>query len=179
MDILISSNLERLLYDLCGEDSETLSGWMKDLAETGVYSVGDAVRKKVQQLFYGGFCGDGSTFETIRELWDTEGYLCDTHTAVAVDVYRQYRAQSQERAVPTVIASTANPYKFSGSVLEALQADLLAGDDFQNLEALERFTGIQAPAQLRALREKPERFTQVIPREGAAAYVLEALGIPS
>ena len=179
MDILISSNLERLLYDLCGEDSETLSGWMKDLAETGVYSVGDAVREKVQQLFYGGFCGDGSTFETIRELWDTEGYLCDTHTAVAVDVYRQYRAQSQEDAVPTVIASTANPYKFSGSVLEALQADLLAGDDFQNLEALERFTGVQAPAQLRALREKPERFTQVIPREGAAAYVLEALGIPS
>lgn len=179
MDILISSNLERLLYDLCGEDSETLSGWMKDLAETGVYSVGDAVREKVQQLFYGGFCGDGSTFETIRELWDTEGYLCDTHTAVAVDVYRQYRAQSQERAVPTVIASTANPYKFSGSVLEALQAGLLAGDDFQNLEALERFTGVQAPAQLRALREKPERFTQVIPREGAAAYVLEALGISS
>ena len=179
MDILISSNLERLLYDLCGEDSEILSGWMKDLAETGVYSVGDAVREKVQQLFYGGFCGDGSTFETIRELWDTEGYLCDTHTAVAVDVYRQYRAQSQERAVPTVIASTANPYKFSGSVLEALQADLLAGDDFQNLEALERFTGVLAPAQLRALREKPERFTQVIPREGAAAYVLEALGISS
>ena len=179
MDILISSNLERLLYDLCGEDSEILSGWMKDLAETGVYSVGDAVREKVQQLFYGGFCGDGSTFETIRELWDTEGYLCDTHTAVAVDVYRQYRAQSQERAVPTVIASTANPYKFSGSVLEALQAGLLAGDDFQNLEALERFTGVQAPAQLRALREKPERFTQVIPREGAAAYVLEALGISS
>ena len=179
MDILISSNLERLLYDLCGEDSETLSGWMKDLAETGVYSVGDAVREKVQQLFYGGFCGDGSTFETIRKLWDTEGYLCDTHTAVAVDVYRQYRAQSQEGAVPTVIASTANPYKFSGSVLEALQADLLSGDDFQNLEALERFTGVLAPAQLRALREKPERFTQVIPREGAAAYVLEALGIPS
>ena len=67
----------------------------------------------------------------------------------------------------------------SGSVLEALQAGLLAGDDFQNLEALERFTGVLAPAQLRALREKPERFTQVIPREGAAAYVLEALGIPS
>ena len=63
---MISSNLERLLYDLCGEDSEILSGWMKDLAETGVYSVGDAVREKVQQLFYGGFCGDGSTFETIR-----------------------------------------------------------------------------------------------------------------
>ncbi len=98
---------------------------------------------------------------------------------MAVDLYRQYRAKSQDVYFTTVIASTANPYKISGSVLEALQADLLSGDDFQNLEALEHFTGVQAPAQLHALREKPERFTQVIPREGAAAYVLEALGISS
>lgn len=179
MDILISSNLERLLYDLCGEDSETLAGWMKDLAETGVYSVGGTVREKVQGLFYGGFCEDGATFATIRQLWEQEGYLCDTHTAVAVDVYRQYLAQSQEKMVPAVIASTANPYKFSASVLRALGAEQLSSDDFQNLAALETLTGIASPAQLRALQEKPERFTQVISRENAAAYVLEALGIPT
>ena len=179
MDILISSNLERLLYDLCGEDSETLAGWMKDLAETGVYSVGGTVREKVQGLFYGGFCEDGATFATIRQLWEQEGYLCDTHTAVAVDVYRQYLAQSQEEVVPAVIASTANPYKFSASVLRALGAEQLSSDDFQNLAALETLTGIASPAQLRALQEKPERFTQVISRENAAAYVLEALGIPT
>ena len=179
MDILISSNLERLLYDLCGEDSETLAGWMKDLAETGVYSVGGTVREKVQGLFYGGFCEDGATFATIRQLWEQEGYLCDTHTAVAVDVYRQYLAQSQEKVVPAVIASTANPYKFSASVLQALGAEQLSSDDFQNLAALETLTGIASPAQLRALQEKPERFTQVISRENAAAYALEALGIPT
>ena len=179
MDILISSNLERLLYDLCGEDSETLAGWMKDLAETGVYSVGGTVREKVQGLFYGGFCEDGATFATIRQLWEQEGYLCDTHTAVAVEVYRVYLAQSQEKVVPAVIASTANPYKFSASVLRALGAEQLSSDDFQNLAALETLTGIASPAQLRALQEKPERFTQVISRENAAAYVLEALGIPT
>ncbi len=177
MDILISSNLERLLFDLCGEDSAMLAGWMQQLAETGVYSVGDEVRERIQQLFYGGFCGDGPTYQTIRELWDQERYLCDTHTAVAVDVYRQYLKDSNEKPVPTVIASTANPYKFSASVLEALQADCITGDDFSNLEALERLTGLRAPVQLRELRDKPERFFQVISQERTGEYVLEALGI--
>ncbi|MGI6256317.1 MAG: threonine synthase [Acutalibacter sp.] len=177
MDILISSNLERLLYDLAGEDSAQLACWMQDLAETGVYSVGEAVKEKVQELFYGGFCGDGSTFETIRELWDSEHYLCDTHTAVAVDVYRQYLRDVGVAPVPAVIASTANPYKFSGSVLEALQADELREDDFENLRQLEKLTGVEAPVQLRSLQEKPVRFSQVIPKEGAAPYVLDTLGI--
>lgn len=177
MDILISSNLERLLFDLCGEDSAMLAGWMQQLAETGVYSVGDEVRERIQQLLYGGFCGDGPTYQTIRELWDQERYLCDTHTAVAVDVYRQYLKDSNEQPVPTVIASTANPYKFSASVLEALQADCITGDDFSNLEALERLTGLRAPVQLRELRDKPERFFQVISQERTGEYVLEALGI--
>ena len=177
MDILISSNLERLLFDLCGEDSAMLAGWMQQLAETGVYSVGDEVRERIQQLFYGGFCGDGPTYQTIRELWDQERYLCDTHTAVAVDVYRQYLKDSNEHPIPTVIASTANPYKFSASVLEALQADCITGDDFSNLEALERLTGLRAPVQLRELRDKPERFFQVISQERTGEYVLEALGI--
>lgn len=177
MDILISSNLERLLFDLCGEDSAMLAGWMQQLAETGVYSVGDEVRERIQQLFYGGFCGDGPTYQTIRELWDQERYLCDTHTAVAVDVYRQYLKDSNEQPIPTVIASTANPYKFSASVLEALQADCITGNDFSNLEALERLTGLRAPVQLRELRDKPERFFQVISQERTGEYVLEALGI--
>lgn len=177
MDILISSNLERLLFDLCGEDSAMLAGWMQQLAETGVYSVGDEVRERIQQLFYGGFCGDGPTYQTIRKLWDQERYLCDTHTAVAVDVYRQYLKDSNEQPIPTVIASTANPYKFSASVLEALQADCITGDDFSNLEALERLTGLRAPVQLRELRDKPERFFQVISQERTGEYVLEALGI--
>ena len=173
MDILISSNLERLLYHLCGEDSAALRGWMEDLSQRGVYDVGEEVKAKVQELFYGGFCGDGSAFQTIRELWDSEGYLCDTHTAVAVDVYRQYRKECGLPSVPTVIASTADPYKFSGSVLEAIQADLLTGDDFQNVEALEKLTGVAAPLQLRELKDKPVRFSRTVPKEQAAAFVRE------
>lgn len=176
MDILISSNLERLLYDLSGEDSELLSSWMKDLAETGVYSVGDSVKKKVQELFYGGYCQEEGTAQTIQELWQNENYLCDTHTAVAVDVYRQYLRDAGTVPVPAVIASTANPYKFSASVLEAL-GKAPAEDDFENLRQLEGTTGIKAPAQLRSLQEKPERFSQVIPKDQAASYVLETLGI--
>ena len=176
MDILISSNLERLLYDLAGEDSEVLSCWMKELAETGVYSVGEAVLNKVQELFFGGFCDETGTARTIRGLWEKEGYLCDTHTAVAVDVCRQYQHETEGRPVPAVIASTANPYKFSASVLEAL-GTASGADDFENLRQLEEATGIQAPEKLRSLREKKERFSRVIPKEQASGYVLETLGI--
>ncbi len=176
MDILISSNLERLLYDLSGEDSEWLSSLMKALSETGVYSVGKTVQEKVQQLFYGGFCDEAGTSQTIRQLWEKEQYLCDTHTAVAVDVYRQYHRETGCQPVPTVIASTANPYKFSASVLEAL-GGTAGEDDFANLRQLETTTGIPAPEQLRSLQEKPERFSRVIPKDQSASYVLETLGI--
>lgn len=176
MDILISSNLERLLYDLSGENSQTLSSWMSDLAEKGVYSVGEAVLAKVQELFYGGFCDEAGTGETIQELWEKESYLCDTHTAVAVEVYRQYHREAGENAVPAVIASTANPYKFSASVLEAL-GQAAGKDDFENLQKLEEITGISAPSQLRSLQDKQERFSLVIPKDRASSYVLETLGI--
>ena len=111
------------------------------------------------------------SFAPEEELWEKEGYLSDTHTAVAVNVYRQYLKEAGLPPVPTVIASTANPYKFSGSVLGALQADLLTQDDFQNVEALEQLTGVQAPQQLRQLREKPVRFTQVVEKDQAGAFV--------
>ena len=136
-----------------------------------IRQVEDAVGEKIRELFYGGFCDDEATFSTIRELWAKEGYLSDTHTAVAVNVYRQYLKEAGLPPVPTVIASTANPYKFSGSVLGALQADLLTQDDFQNVEALEQLTGVQAPQQLRQLREKPVRFTQVVEKDQAGAFV--------
>ena len=176
MDILVSSNLERLLYDLAGEDSVQLAGWMKELAESGCYSVGDVVREQVQALFFGGYCDDQNTAATIRQLWEEEGYLCDTHTAVAVNVYRQYLQEENVQPVPTVIASTANPYKFSASVLEALGKPAVE-EDFANLQALEELTGVKAPVQLSALRDKAERFTQVIPREDTAQFVLKVLGI--
>ncbi len=176
MDILVSSNLERLLYALAGENSDRLSKWMESLAEFGVYTVEEDVKEKVQELFFGGFCNDQGSANTIQELMEKEHYLCDPHTAVAVDVYRQYREASSSPSVPTVIASTASPYKFSASVLSAL-GKTPSGEDFDNLLELETLSHTEAPEQLKALQGKPERFSKVIPKEQAAAYVLEALGI--
>ncbi len=176
MDILISSNLERLLYALSGEDSRALAGWMEDLKEKGVYDVGPQVREKVQGLFYGGFCDDEGTARTVKRTWEQEGYLCDTHTAVALDVYRQYTEETGDGDTPAVIASTASPYKFVGHVLGALEP-LGEEDEFESLHRLEALTRTQAPGQLVSLRGKEPRFTQVTPKEQTAAFVRRALGL--
>ena len=112
MDILVSSNLERLLYALAEEDCSSVSGWMEELASTGKYEVNQKVFCKVKELFFGGFCDDNETAAVIRELLEEENYLCDPHTAVAVNVYRQYLQETGDTA-PTIIASTASPYKLS------------------------------------------------------------------
>lgn len=175
MDILISSNLERLLYALSGDDSIAVSKWMEQLSATGSYDVGSVVRDRVQELFFGGFCGDQETEETIRETWKKEGYLCDTHTAVALNVYQQYMEETDDTSTPTVVASTASPYKFVDHVLGALEA---TGDasEFENIARLEEITGTPVPVQLKALKDKPVRFTDLIEKDQAAEYVLKALG---
>lgn len=176
MDILISSNLERLLYALSGEDSAVISGWMEQLSDQGQYSVGNAIHTKVKELFYGGFCEDSDTARTIKDTWQRCSYLADTHTAVALNVYSQYVESSGDGSTPTVIASTASPYKFVGDVLGAMGA--LGGDDeFDNISQLESLTGTHAPDQLKTLRDKPIRFTSSIDKSKAACYVLETLGI--
>ena len=176
MDILVSSNLERLLYGLSGQDSGTLAGWMEELAQNGWYDVGEEVRQKVQAQFYGGFCDDAATARTIAETWRTEGYLCDTHTAVALDVYRQYVEETGDGGTPTVIASTASPYKFAADVLGALEP-VSCVDEFQNIARLEELTGTQAPAQLAGLKDKPIRFQDMVAKDQAAAYVLAGLNL--
>lgn len=176
MDILVSSNLERLLYALSGQDSAALAGWMEALAQNGWYDVGGEVREKVQDLFYGGFCDDAATARTVRDTWRVEGCLCDTHTAVALDVYRQYVEETGDGDTPTVIASTASPYKFAADVLGALEP---AGgtDEFQNIARLEELSGTRAPAQLTALKDKPVRFQDTVAKDQASAYVLASLNL--
>lgn len=176
MDILISSNLERLLYALSGGDSAVLSGWMEQLSAKGHYDVGDAVRARVRDLFFGGFCDDTDTARAILDTWQNDRYLSDTHTAVAIDVYRQYIDATGDSATPTVIASTASPYKFVGNVLGALEP-LSHDDEFENISRLEAITGAKAPAQLKTLRDKPIRFTAAIESYCAAGYVLKTLGL--
>ncbi len=173
MDILISSNLERLLFALCGEDHQALSGWMSELSEKGYYQVGEKLKEKLQTLFFGGCCDDDHTAAVIRDMLTKEQYLCDPHTAVAVDVYRQYLACTDDNT-PTVIASTADPYKFASSVLQAA-GQQREKDEFENLVRLEALSGIKAPVQIKQLKEKPVRFTAVTSKDQMTQTVLRCL----
>lgn len=177
MDILISSNLERLLFDLCGRDDAQVCEWMESLKQEGVYDVGKAVLNKLKTLFDAGCCNDGRTKTTIRETYHHMGYLCDTHTAVAVDVCKQYLLRTGDNT-PVVIASTASPFKFSASVLAAVKSGPAEStDEFGMVQELSDLTGEQAPAQLTGLAQKKQRFTQVCGRDEMQDVVYHMLGI--
>ena len=157
MDILVSSNLERLLYHLCGDNSDEIAALMTSLKEEKKYAISDAVREALQQHFIGGSADDEQVAATIRHIFDCTEYLCDTHTAVAVSVYEEYRAKSGDET-PTVIASTASPFKFAPAILEALGASL-AETPYDQLADLQAFTGWKIPQPLGSLRDKEIRFT--------------------
>lgn len=176
MDILISSNLERLLYDLTDNDDKAVRAMMDALKNDGVYSVPDTVKEKLQAQFVGGFSDEAAVATTIRNTFEQRGYLLDTHTAVAVNVYEKYRAETGD-TTPTVIASTANPYKFSASVLDALGADAANADEFEKVSLLQETSKMPAPASLLSLREKTVRFPDICDRDGQQAVVYNMLGI--
>jgi len=176
MDILVSSNLERLLFALYGEDDAVIADLMRSLSQNGSYTVSDAVKTTLQQDFYGGCCDDAQTAKTIADNFRDKGYLMDTHTAVAVSVYEQYRCETGD-TTPTVIASTANPYKFSSSVLEALDVDMTGMDEFDKVDALHNTTGAPVPTPLASLSDKQVRFTDVCDKETMEDAVLKAIGI--
>lgn len=176
MDILISSNLERLLYDLSGCDDAEIRRLMEELKDTGRYTVPTEMLAEIRKLFAAGWCDDAGTKETIAEIWEKHRYLCDTHTAVAVHVYEEYRRSTGDNT-PTIIASTANPYKFAASVLEALHSEEQAGDEFDKVEALHSLTGCEVPPPLADLRGKSPRFTEVCDRGEMRDVVYRLLGI--
>lgn len=162
MDILISSNLERLLFELCGHSDVKVKKWMKDLNENGCYVLNAEMKKKVEKLFWAGCCDDYFTKECIYKTKEKYGYTIDTHTAVAFDVYNQYRNETGDET-PTVIASTASPFKFNQSVLSALgkDAEINKKDDFELLELLSDVSGMEIPKSLGTLKGKEKRFTKV------------------
>ncbi len=176
MDILISSNLERLIYDLSGCDSKRVKGWMDSLAATGRYEVDEDVKARISELFWAGCCDDASTQATIREVFESEGYLSDTHTAVALNVYEQYTKEFGAD-VPTIIASTASPYKFAPAVLGAVAADKISDDEFDMLSALNEVSGVAAPAPLAGLKGKKIRFERVCDGSEMKETVLDMLHI--
>ena len=160
MDILISSNLERLLFFASDFDDTLVRDLMQSLNTDGSYQAPEVVFAKIAADFDAGCCDDEQTAETIRALWENEHYLADTHTAVAVRVYEDYRARTGDQT-PTVIASTASPFKFCRSVIEAL-GGTLEKDDVSQLAVLTDLTGEAAPAPLAALADKQPRFDRVV-----------------
>ena len=174
MDILISSNLERLLYDLSGEDEALIREWFGALSREGRYAVTPKVLECLRANFAGGSCDDAQTAETIGRIFREYGYLCDTHTAVAVKVNADYRRESGDLR-KTIIASTASPYKFTADVLAAITAHALPADDFAQMELLAELTGTVPPASLLALRDKKVRFTGSVARDEMVSAVLAML----
>ncbi len=162
MDILISSNLERLLFDLSGNDDKKVSKWMSDLAKNGKYTVTADIKKKLSKIFWAGCCDDYFTKVCIYKTNQEFNYTIDTHTAVAVDVYNQYKTETGDET-PVVIVSTASPFKFNQSVLSALGKDgeTVDLDDFGLLELLSDVSGMEIPASLNALKNAEKRFEGV------------------
>ena len=175
MDILISSNLERLLYDLCGRDDATIRDWFGQLGNTGRYEVSQDVKDQIKELFWAGCCDDEGTKQTIGDTFRKDHYLCDTHTAVAVNVYRQYKETTGDET-KTVIASTASPYKFASSVLGAI-TDNIPEDEYAQIDELNRISGLPVPKALAELKNKPVRFTGSIEKSEMEETVLKLLGI--
>ncbi|HBN11578.1 MAG TPA: threonine synthase [Ruminococcus sp.] len=176
MDILISSNLERLLYILTGEDDSLINEWFTALAKDGKYEVNDEVKQLLAKDFAAGFCDDADTKKTISEIFEKYSYTCDTHTAVAVKVYEEYKAATGDNT-KTLIASTASPYKFSASVLEAIQGKKSDMDEYSMIDELNKISKLDIPQSLAELKNKERRFKDSISSTDMKEYVVKNLGL--
>lgn len=174
MDILISSNLERLIYHISGDSSKACALFMKDLKETGKYNITDQMREQLSD-FVGGYATEEQTAEEIRMLYDKYGYVIDPHTAVASSVYRRYRAESGD-FTPAVIDSTASPFKFEGSVMKALgrKTDL---PDLELADQLSEVAGVSVPKAVSDLKDAPIMHDIVCDRKDMEKEVRKFLGI--
>ena len=175
MDILISSNLERLIYRIAGEDDRADAAFMKNLAEKGVYEITPAMREKLGD-FYGNFATEQETAQTIQSLYDRTGYVIDPHTAVASCVYEKYKADTGDKA-KAVIASTASPYKFTGSVMRAIGQNCDGKDDFQLADELSALSGTEIPRAVEEIRTAPVLHDTVVEISEMKEAVKAFLGI--
>lgn len=169
MDILVSSNLERLLYLLSG-DTKLVASLMKQLKEEGAYTVPDALKAAIQKEFWAAYCDDARAAEIIGRVYREQHYLCDPHTASGFAAAEDYRNETGD-LTPMVILSTASPYKFPAAVLSAIGGDT-GGDEFEQMERLQQMTGVPIPAPLASLKGKKELHTDVIEKEAMSTYVL-------
>ena len=169
MDILVSSNLERLLYLLSG-DTKLVAGLMRELNTQGVYTVPARLLEKIQSQFWAACCDDARAAEIIGRVYKEDGYLCDPHTASGWAAAEDYVAETGDNR-PMVVLSTASPYKFPAAVLTAIGGDT-SGDEFTQMARLSQITGVPVPKNLASLQGKPEKHTQVIDKDKMLSFVL-------
>lgn len=174
MDILVSSNLERMLYLASGGDTTAVAGWMADLKAKGEYRVSGQALKNLQDTYYAAYCDDTETASTIAKVFKSHNYVCDTHTAVAWNAAEQYAAEAGGNT-PMVVLSTASPYKFPLAVLSAIEGKEPACDEFAAMEKISALSGTKIPAGLAGLREKEILHKDVIEKDEITDYVLSKI----
>ena len=174
MDILVSSNLERMLFLASGCNCEAVKGWMESLSRDGHYSVDENTLSNIRSAISAGYADEERVENTIGRVWQEEKYLCDPHTAVAYAVMEDYRESDAYSGAKCVVLSTASPYKFPTAVLKAIGGDM-SGDEFEQMERLSALTGTAIPKNLACLRKFEELHLDVIPRDDLISYVGQAL----
>lgn len=175
MDILISSNLERLIYRIAGEDAQKNAALMESLARTGVYEITEQMREQLAD-FYGNYADEAETAGRIRQMYENTGYVLDTHTAVASAVYQKYREASKDKTV-TVIASTASPFKFTRSVMNAIDGKYDAMSDFELVDELARIGRLDVPNAIAEIRTAPVVHDNICDKTEMKAVVKHFLGV--
>lgn len=175
MDILVSSNLERLLYFASGRDTAAVRRWMEELQANGRYSVDAHTQAKILEVFSAWSADEAATRAAIAELYYACDYLMDPHTAVAYSVFKDYKKSEEYTGNRCVVLSTASPFKFPAVVLEAIGGEM-SGDEFSQMEELQRMTGRAIPKNLAALRGMAEIHNRVIEKDGILEYVKNTLG---
>ena len=175
MDILISSNLERLIYRISGNDSEKNGELMAALSNGGAYTITDEMKNQLVD-FYGNYADEQETAKTIHDLYERTGYVIDTHTAVASCVYGKYKEETKDTKT-TVIASTASPYKFTRSVINAINCQYDAMEDFELVDELSRLSGVEVPKAIEEIRKAPVLHDHICDKTQMKQMVMEFLGI--
>lgn len=175
MDILISSNLERLIYKIAGNSSEKNSELMNDLATKGKYTITDEMKAELDD-FYGNYATEEETAKVIKDTYEKTGYVMDTHTAVAASTYKKYVAETNDDAV-TVIASTASPFKFARSVMDAINPEYDKLDDFELIDELSKTANVKIPNAIEEIRNAEVRHNNLVEVDGMEAIVKKFLNI--
>ena len=176
MDILISSNLERLIYWAAGNDAKKNVEFMTALTKEGVYEITPQMQEKLKD-FYGNYASEEETAEAIRTLYEKTGYILDTHTAVASSVYGKYKAETKDDQTTTVIAFTASPFKFSRSVMDAIDPKYDTMEEFELIDELSKIGNVKIPNAIEEIRNAPVRHKATCEVDEMPKVVKEFLGM--